>query len=196
MAVSFILLALIPLSFFPGLIGRLCSFEVRMISFVFLPLTTGGAAIMPGHVGDVVAKVVPFIIARQFWIGAVILLPLSYLVWRGRALYALGAGWVMLFCLPSWAIAQHWEGPWLELRYTYIPAIGICLIVSSLAARIAERRRLVSAMLLSLLVLWSVTLSGLWLRRYIRISRSPYEVALRAEFYNEMADVDSRWVLP
>jgi hypothetical protein len=195
-AVSGLLLLLVPLLFCPGGLGRFCSYEVQMISFTLFPFTDRGTAIVGDHAGDLVAQFASLVIAWRLWIGIAIVVLVAYLVWRGRALYSFAAAWVLLFFIPFWVIVRCWGGTWLDVRYVYVSAVGVCLLASSLVLRLAGRRRAVASALFSLLILWSVIVGGFWFRGHVRLSERPEEVAIRNECLTQIADMDPRWELP
>ena len=103
---------------------------------------------------------------------------------------------MFLFLVPFWIIVRDWEGPWLDVRYAYVSAVGMCILASSLVLRLAGRRRPVAAALFSLLILWSTIVGGLWFRGHVRKSEMPEVVAIRNECLSEIVDMDARWKLP
>lgn len=193
---SGLLLLLVPLSFCPGRIGRFCSYEVRMASFALFPFTERGAALAGGRAGDLIADITSLIVAWRLWTGIGIVVLVACLVWRGRALYAFAAGWAFLFLFPFWIIVQHWGGTWLDVRYAYVSAVGMCILASSLGLRLAGRRRAVAGALFSLLILWSLAVGGFWFRGHVRKNDLPEHVAQRSEYFSKIASMDTRWELP
>jgi hypothetical protein len=131
-----------------------------MVPFALFPLSERGTAIVQDHPADLMAHLMSLIIAWQLWAGIAIVVLVAYLVWRGRALYAFAAGWMFLFLVPFWIIVRDWEGTWLDVRYAYVSAVGMCILASSLVLRLAGRRRPVAAALFSLLILWSTIVGG------------------------------------
>lgn len=185
--VAVLIVALALASPLAGAAGRLISTSVTMASFLMFPVNPTALSGLEGGAVSALARIAQAIVQHRYWIGMAVLAGLATVAWRGRAFRALAAGWIPLFLIPGSFIAGGWRGEYLEIRYQAISAIGLCLLAGACVAWIGRRRRALAAVVVCVLVGWSLAIGALWLRRHTVKAHRPEWVAERQELGEALA---------
>jgi hypothetical protein len=188
------LLLLALTSLLPGWPGRLATTEMEYVAFGFIPLNVDTGLLGKSGIQSVLGTAIRAVVESRPWLGfaALVLCFLGALRLRGIGTFALG--WTLLFLLPFSALAaarpELRPENWLDRRYLYFPAVGLCALVAALlnGTRIPLRRALTS-----LVVVWCLLWSGLTLWKFSRDIASPAERRARETFNQEMEALDPRW---
>jgi len=180
-----VLLAFVVALVVPGWPRTYAWTEMQYWFFALLPLNA-----LPGAM----ARAGEIAVAIRPWAGIGICLGLAALAWRARGTWALAAAWMVVFTLPFAAAItfwpEVWPAHWLDRRYLYAPAVGVCLLAATWLTTlgIAWRRWAVVA-----LIGWSLAWTGLRIWSAGQEAMSPSQVEARAEWARDMAAVDPRW---
>jgi len=188
------LIVLVLLGFLPGALGQFCRTEVGMSGFMLVPVNRGSAA--AAGAGPAWMDLVDALARSRFWIGAAVALFIMSSLRRRCPLRALSAAWIYLFLVPSVVLMLLWGGDWWERRYLYVPAVGACLLASSLILRVHQRSRARAFALLTLLVIWSLSLGILTWHKVLADSLDPQQVYQREEYFAKMGQLNPRWGPP
>ncbi len=188
------LIVLVLLGFLPGVLGRFCSTEVGMSGFMLVPVNRGSAA--AAGAGSALVDLVDALASNHFWIGAVVTLCVAFVLRRRHPLRALSAAWIYLYLLPPAVLMFVWDRGWWQRRYLYVAAVGVCLLASHLILRLHRRSRALAFVVLTVLVVWSLSLGALTWRKMLADSLSPQQVHFREVCFTEIGRLNPRWVPP
>ncbi len=98
--------------------------------------------------------------ALMWSVGAGVVLAASLVAWRKYKLVWFGVAWAVLASLPTlFFVTEHWWSP-LASRYTYLPRIGMVIVLVVIVTRLAPRMRRASAIFISVIVIWQVVFWG------------------------------------
>jgi hypothetical protein len=189
-----VLLLLVLLSFLPGVVGQFCRIEVGMSGFMVVPVNAGSATAAAAR--PVLVNLAAALARNRFWTGAVIALLVTISLRKRQPLRTLSFAWIYLFLAPAAILMMTWDIDWWERRYLYVPSVGACLLASSVILRIHERSRAFAYVLLTLLVVWSLSLGTLTWQKNRADSLDPLQVQLREEYFTTMEQMNPRWAVP
>jgi len=191
-ALAAVLIAFVAALAVPGWPRTYASTELEYWFFALFPLNAslGAFGMLPGSL----ARVGELAVAVRPWAGFAIALGFVALVLRGRGAYVAAVAWMVVLTLAFAAAItfwpEVWPPHWLDRRYLYGPAVGLCWLVATwLVGLGASRRRWAAAALL----LWSLLWCELTIWSAARDAASPGQVEARARLAQEMAELDARW---
>jgi hypothetical protein len=183
------LIGLVVLSWVPGVVGRVAGAEVGLVSFLLLPaneISLGGA---PGGAIDLMSRVAAWIVAMRWWFGALLIAGLVYWIPRLSPREYPWLTWVFLFLLAPAVIATEVFDGYMQIRYSYIPAVGACYLAAVLLW--GTRPRSLRVAVAAVLVVGTLFFDSLVWLKFRTDSRSPAHKERVLELHELLRELDA-----